>query len=210
MDNKICMELTPRQKSVYQVICEYHRKNGFSPTVREICGRLGLAGPAGVHRILGVLEEKGYIRSTPGKKRSWRPVDPEPLYDMPVAGRIAAGKPLDVWDYPDERIPVDPSLYGHEACFAVRVSGDSMIGEHIRDGDLAVTRPQPAVDSGEIAAVLIKDVLMTASLKIIHKTGTRLELHSANPDYPPICFKGRARGNVKIIGKYVGLIRRGR
>ena len=201
------MELTPRQKSVYKVICEYHRKNGFSPTVREICTRLGLAGPAGVHRILGVLEEKGLIRSTPGKNRSWRPVNLEPLFEMPVFGRIAAGKPLDVWDNMDESIPVDPTLYGHAACFAVRISGDSMVGEHIRDGDLAVIRPQADVESGEIAAVLIEGMLMEATLKIVRKTRYQMALHSANPDYPPICFKGRARGKVKIVGKYVGLIR---
>jgi len=202
------MELTPRQKSVYKVICEYHRKNGFSPTVREICTRLGLAGPAGVHRIIGVLEEKGLIRSTPGKNRSWRPVYPNPSEGMPVAGEIAAGEALDIWDHMVEQIPVDPALYGHKACFAVRVSGDSMIEKHILDGDLAVIRPQADVENGDIAGVLIEEPMMAATLKIVRKKRSTLELNSANPDYPPLRFSGRTREKVKIIGKYVGLIRK--
>ena len=104
---------------------------------------------------------------------------------------------------------MDPTFYGHEGCFAVRVTGDSMIGVHIRDGDLAVIRPQQNVENGEIAAVLVEGLLTEATLKIVRKARSLLELHSANPDYPPLCFKGRARGRVKIVGKYAGLIRKG-
>ena len=202
------MELTSRQESVLKIIWQYHREQGFSPTVREICEQLGLAGPAGVHRILKMLEQKGYIKSTSGKKRSWRPVHPEPLHGMPVLGEIAAGEPLDIWDNMDEQLPVDPAFYGHEACFAVRVAGDSMIGMHIRDGDLAVIRPHPNVENGEIVAVLIEEMLMAATLKIIRRKRNVLALHSANPAYPTIRFSGKAREKVRILGKYVGLIRR--
>ena len=200
------MELTPRQKSVFDVICEYHRQNGFSPTVREICQRLGLSGPAGVHRILGVLEEKGYIRSSSGKKRSWRPV--EAVADMmPVAGRIAAGEPLDVWDSPVERIPVDPNLYGNTECFALRVIGDSMDGDHILDGDLAIIRPQPDVVDGRIAAVVVDGMFYEATLKKVRKFRNVLELHSSNPAYPVIGFSQNTRKRVRVVGQYVGLIR---
>lgn len=200
------MELTPRQKSVFDVICDYHRQNGFSPTVREICQRLGLSGPAGVHRILGVLEEKGYIRSSSGKKRSWRPV--EAVADMmPVAGRIAAGEPLDVWDSPVERIPVDPKLYGNTECFALRVIGDSMDGDHILDGDLAIIRPQPDVVDGRIAAVLVDGMFYEATLKKVRKFRNVLELHSSNPAYPVIGFSQNTRKRVRVVGQYVGLIR---
>ncbi len=203
------MELTPRQKSVFEVLCAYYRQHGYSPTVREIGDRLGLAGPAGVHRLLKILEEKGYIHSEVGKKRSWRPVERkiEPFF-MPVAGEIAAGRPLDIWDHPDERLPLDPLLYGHENCFAVRVRGDSMTGMHIRDGDLAVIRPQLTVETGEIAAVLVEGTLLEATLKIVRKEWNLLELKAANPAYPLLRFQGRARERVRIVGKYVGLIRR--
>ena len=203
------MELTLRQESVYRVICDYHRKYGYSPSVREICEKLGLAGPAGVHRILGVLEEKGVIRSATGKKRSWVPVDMEQGRGMAVAGTIAAGKPLDVWGRPDERIGVDPMLYGSRDCFALRVSGDSMIMAHILDGDLAVIRPQADVDDGRIAAVLVDGVLPEATLKIVRKKRNTLELHSANPAYKPMRFYEQRKNRVTIVGLYVGLIRQG-
>ncbi|MFP4445533.1 MAG: transcriptional repressor LexA [Desulfosudaceae bacterium] len=201
------MELTPRQQSVLDVIRDHYRRFGFSPTVREICERLGLAGPAGVHRVLRVLEDKGVIRSEPGKKRCWQPVLRPDVRDMPVAGRIAAGAPLDVWARPDERLPVAPELYGHRDCFALLVTGDSMIGAHIQDGDLAVIRPQPDVDSGEIAAVMIAGILPEATLKVVRKTRYTLELLAVNPDYPPLVFAGAEQARVGIVGKYVGLIR---
>lgn len=201
------MALTPRQKSVFVVICEYHRRYGFSPTVREICDRLGLAGPAGVHRILKVLEEKGYVQSTAGKNRSWRPVNVEHIFMMPVVGRIAAGAPLDVWDQPDERIGVDPRFYGDESCFALRVSGDSMSGDHIMDGDLAVIRPQADVEDGEIAAVMAVGLLREATLKRVYKKRNCLELHASNPEYAVISFYRESRKELQIIGRFAGLIR---
>ena len=201
------MELTPRQKSVFDVICEHHRQNGFSPTVREICQRLGLSGPAGVHRILGILEEKGYIRSSLGKNRSWRPVEAVDAHMMPVAGRIAAGRPLDVWDNPEARIPVDPKLYGNADCFALRVVGDSMEGDHILDGDLAIIRPQPDVVDGRIAAVVVEEMFFEATLKRVRKLRNILELHSSNPAYPVIRFSQKERKRVRIVGQYMGLIR---
>jgi len=202
------MELTPRQESVYRVICKYHREYGYCPSVREICQKLGLAGPAGVHRILKVLEEKGVIRSAAGKKRSWVPLGLAEGQGMPVAGTIAAGEPLDVWDHPDERIYVDPMLYGSQDCFALRVAGDSMIGAHILHGDLAVIRPQPDVDDRQIAAVLVKGILLEATLKRVRKRANTLELHSANPAYKTMRFYGKKREKVTILGRYVGLIRK--
>lgn len=201
------MELTPRQKSVYDFICAHHRRHGFPPTVREICDRLGLSGPAGVHRILKVLEENGYIQSAAGKNRSWRPLNVEQAFMMPVAGRIAAGEPLDVWAQPDAYIPMDPLMFGHEECFALKVKGDSMSGVHIRDGDLAIIRPQPDVDNGEIAAVLVEGVLTEATLKIVYKRRNVIELHAANPAYEVMSFSQRTRYRVRIVGKYAGLVR---
>ena len=202
------MELTPRQESVYNVILAYYRQHGFSPTVREIGERLGLAGPAGIHRILKVLEAAGYISSTPGKKRSWRPIDRNSAsHLLPVTGTIAAGEPLAVWDNPEESLPIDPILYGHQDCFALRVVGDSMIGVHVQDGDLAVIRPQADVNSGEIAAVMVAGILPEATLKIVKKKSGMLELLAANPDYPPLLFRGKGLKKIRIIGRYVGLIR---
>lgn len=203
------MELTPRQLSIYEFILHHHQKYNMAPTVREICENFGLKGPAGVHRILNVLIEKGFIESTPGKKRSWRPVVPLDYEKyIPLAGSIAAGEPISMIDHVEEYLPVDPSLYGHDACFAVRVTGDSMIERQIRDGDLAVIVPANDADDGAIVAVMVDNILLEATLKIIRRRKNKIELHSANPAYPPLVFHGRDRKKVKILGEYVGIIRR--
>ena len=206
------MELTPRQLSVYEYILHHHQKYAIAPTVREICEYLGLKGPAGVHRILNVLIDKGFIESLPGKKRSWRPVGgPDISLDeaktIPLAGHIAAGTPVSIYDHAEEYLPVDPALYGYESCFAVRVTGDSMIDAHITDGDLAIIIPVDDTDDGAIAAVIVEDILTEATLKIIRRRKNIIELHSANRKYPPIIFKGKNRKKIRIVGKYVGLIR---
>ena len=202
------MELTPRQKSVLDFVRGYHKRAGIAPTVREICEHLGLRGPAGVHRILGVLIEKGYLESTPGKKRSWRLVEFDDTYAMPVLGSIAAGEPLGILDRADDHIPVDPRLYGNDACFALRVKGDSMIGMHICDGDFAVILPAEEAHDGDIVAVIVDSMLPEATLKKFCRRGNSVALHSANSAYPPLVFIGRDQVRVRILGKYAGLIRK--
>ncbi|MDA3896386.1 MAG: transcriptional repressor LexA [Desulfobacteraceae bacterium] len=206
------MELTDRQLSVYEYILHHHQQHSMAPTVREICEYLGLKGPAGVHRILNVLIDKGFIESISGKKRSWRPILSPMigLYEaktIPLAGHIAAGTPISIYEHVEEYLPVDPALYGYESCFAVRVTGDSMIDAHIADGDLAIIVPVNDTDDGSIAAVIVEDILIEATLKIIRRKKNVIELHSANRKYPPIIFKGKDRKKIRIVGKYVGLIR---
>jgi repressor LexA len=203
------MELTPRQLSVYEFILHHHQKYGMAPTVREICDSLGLKGPAGVHRILHVLIEKGFIETTPGKKRSWRPVVPlDPDRMIPMAGAIAAGEPIGIHDHIEEYLPMDPSFYGHDGCFAVRVTGDSMIERQIKDGDLAIIVPENDARHNTIVAVMVDNMIVEATLKIFRRRKNTIELHSANPAYPPLIFRGQDRYKVTIIGKYVGLIRK--
>ncbi len=206
------MELTPRQLSVYEYILHHHQLHGMAPTVREICEYLGRKGPAGVHRILNVLIDKGFIETIPGKKRAWRPVGNKQAgvvkaKAIPLAGHIAAGSPISIIDHVEEYLPIDPALYGYETCFAVRVNGDSMIDANIADGDLAIIVPVDNTDDGAIAAVIVEDMLTEATLKIIRRRKNVIELHSANRKYPPMIFKGKDRQKVRIVGRYVGLIR---
>ncbi len=206
------MELTPRQLSVYEFVLHHHQLHGMAPTVREICEHLGLKGPAGVHRILNVLIDKGFIESMPGKKRAWLPVGGSNIRldeakTIPLAGPIAAGAPISIFDHVEEFLPIDPALYGHESCFAVRVTGDSMIEAHIQNGDIAIIVPVDNTDDGAIAAVIVEDMLTEATLKVIRRKRNVIELHSANRKYPPMIFKGKDRQKVRIVGRYVGLIR---
>lgn len=201
-------DLTPRQQSVLDFIRIHQQNEGMAPTVREICTHLGLKGPAGVHRILNLLLEKGYLITTRGKKRSWRLAEMPDPRSIPLIGRIAAGAPIEAQENREDDLPLDPLLFGSDACFALRVAGDSMIEAHIMDGDLAIIRPQSQVANGEIAAVLVEDVLPEATLKIFHYRPDRITLEAANPAYAPLVFEHEEMQRVRVIGHYVGIIRR--
>jgi len=204
-----CMKPTRRQKQVLDFIEKHIEREGISPSIREICEHFGLKSTSGVHRILRSLEKKGYLSSIPGKKRAWRPVNrPFSPKKMPVLGRIAAGIPIEAQDDLLEELQVDCSVFGHEDCFGLYVKGDSMIDAHIEDGDIAVIRPCPDVESGQIAAVQVEGLLLEATLKIIKKTGDKVELHAANPAYEPLVFKGKEAKRVHILGRLAGIIRR--
>jgi len=176
--------------------------------VGEIGAHLDLSAPAGIHRILNVLKDKGYILAEPGKKRSWRFSREIPGRGIPLLGAIAAGKPLETVENLEEELAVAPALFGCGACFGLRVWGDSMIDAHILDGDLAIIRPQQSVENGEIAAVLVQGPLPEATLKIVRRTQTSLSLEPANPAYAALIFKGPQRKQVSILGKFVGIVRR--
>nr|MBF0222742.1 transcriptional repressor LexA [Desulfobulbaceae bacterium] len=202
-------ELTPRQKSVIGFIRTHQEKYGISPSVREICCHLGLKGPAGIHKILHQLIEKGaLLKGNPGKNRSWLLADGPARKSIPLYGCIAAGAPIEAVGDQDEDLPLDPALFGCDECFALTVRGDSMIEANIIDGDLAIIRPQTTVNSGQIVAVQIEGLLHEATLKIFRRKKDHIELHAANPAYPPLIFPKEEMARVKIVGKYVGIIRR--
>jgi repressor LexA len=200
--------LTPRQRSVLEFIIAFQRKHRISPTVREIGGNLGLRAPAGIHRVLNVLIEKGYLVAEPGKKRSWRLSRDITGDGIPLLGDIAAGVPIEAIENIVEELKVDPAVFGCDHCFGLRVRGDSMIGAYIADGDIAIIRPQKMVKDGAIAAVLVEDLLPEATLKIVHRTATSLTLKSANPKVRSLVFRYGGRRRVTVIGKFLGIIRR--
>ena len=201
-------ELTPRQKSVLEFIVAFQQQRHMAPTVREIAAHLGLQSPGGIHRILSLLKEKGHILAEPGKKRAWRLAGEIPGRCIALIGSIAAGVPIEAIGNIEEELKVDPTLFGCDRCFGLRVRGDSMTGANIADGDIAIIRPQQQVKNGEIAAVLVEDLLPEATLKIVCRTKTALTLKSANPKYRSLIFRWRGRERVSIIGKYVGIVRR--
>ena len=201
-------DLTERQKSVLDYIVAYQQKHQMAPTVREIGAHLGLRSPAGTHRLLHVLKDKGYITAESGKKRSWRFSGELPGRGLPLIGYIAAGTPIEAVENIREKLSIPPSLFGSDACFGLKVADDSMVEAHILDGDVAVIHPQKRVENGEIGAVIVQDLLPEATLKVIRRTRTMLKLLPANPAYDRLVFKGPQRQNVRILGKFVGIIRK--
>ena len=199
-------KLTARQREVLSFLIRFLKERGYPPTVREIARHFGLKGPRSPKKRLDALEEKGYIRRRPGKSRAIEVmgVSPSPTSRLvPLVGKVRAGGPsLALEDFEGE-VALDRSLAGGDETFFLRVRGDSMVGDHIRDGDLALVHPQPMVDNGEISVVLIDD---EATLKRVYKEGNFLRLQSSNPVMKPIIV-GREDGRVNIVGKVVGIFR---
>ncbi len=202
-------DLTPRQQSVLDFIVEYQKEHRMAPSVREIVEHLGLSAPAGVHRLLHVLKDKGYIEAEPGLKRSWRPARDIIGQGISVLGTIAAGVPIEAIENIEEELMIDPSVFGCDHCFGLRVKGDSMIGVNIQDGDIAIIRPQKRLANNAIAAVLVEDLITEATLKIVRHTPTAITLKAANPAYRNMVFRYGGRERVTIVGKLVGVVRRG-
>lgn len=124
-----------------------------------------------------------------------------------VGLRSPAGAPIEALGEVEETVAVSPLLFGDEACFGLRVRGDSMVGAHILDGDLAVIRPGVRVMSGQIGAVLVADLLTEATLKIVRRDGQTLTLAAANPGCADMVFRNRERRRVTIVGKLAGVVR---
>jgi len=144
-------KLTARQRQVLSYLIRFLKERGYPPTVREIARHFGLKGPRSPKKRLDALEEKGYIRRRRGKSRAIevRRVFSSGSYRLvPLVGKVRAGDPSLAYEDFEGEIALDRSLAGGDETFFLRVKGDSMIGEGIKDGDLALVSPQPVVESG--------------------------------------------------------------
>ncbi len=116
----------------------HHRVPGrpcFPPTVREVAGRFGFRSPRAAHDHIKALERKGFLKPAGGRPRALGLVRPQGT-GIPLLGKIAAGQPLLAVEEIDEVLGLEPSFFGTGRFFALKVRGESMIGEHIADGDL--------------------------------------------------------------------------
>ncbi len=191
--------LTKRQKEILEFIEDYLEKNGVAPALREIAGRFGIHIRA-VQDHLKALERKGYIKKLPGKGRGI--VVLKSLNSVPLLGFIPAGDLTFSDEIVDEYLSIDPSLFGLGEIFALRVRGNSMIGDHILDGDIVFIKRQDTVENGTIAAVLVNGEV---TLKRVFIEKDRVILKPSNPEMDPIIADP---GDVRILGVYVGLLRR--
>jgi repressor LexA len=198
---------TSRQKQILEFMATYQFREGFPPSIREICKALGLSSPGSLIKHLRSLELKGHIVSMPGKKRAWKLTNKLSQSTIPVIGRIAAGTPILASENCESDLPVDPHLFGSDEVFALIVKGDSMIEAQIRDGDLAIIKPGSNAVNGDIVAVLIESLESEATLKVFRKTDDYIELIPANTEYKAQIFRDKDQERIKILGKLVGIIR---
>jgi repressor LexA len=195
--------LTRRQEQVLEFIRESVRVNGYPPTVREICIGLDLSSPSTVHVHLANLERLGLLRRDPSKPRALELAqDLRPPRPLPLVGRVAAGQPILAEDNVEEYVDVPSFLRRDDGDFVLRVSGDSMIGAGINDGDYLVVHPQQEVARHEIAVVRVDGDEATA--KHFARDGLTVRLEAENENYEPIVVDA---GRVELVGKVVGVLR---
>ena len=186
------MNLTERQREIYQYIVDYRREHGCSPSIPEMQRQFKMASPNGVAGHLQALEARGYIRRAQRGSRQIDVVGPggaerNALYDLPLYGAIPAGPPE---AYADARadgcVTVDESTLGfkpQEGCFVLKVRGESMRDAGILSGDLVVVQATPNPRSGQIVAALIDG---ESTLKRLVKTKSGWYLKAENPAYPEL------------------------
>ncbi|WP_437203766.1 transcriptional repressor LexA [Planctomicrobium sp. SH664] len=194
-------KLTTRQLAIYDFIKERILKRGYGPTVREIGSSFGIRSPNGVMCHLKALEKKGLITREQNMSRAIQLT--ETLHrgktSLPLAGTIAAGTPVLAVEQSEQ---VDfQDLFEDADLFCLRVRGDSMIEDHIADGDYAVIRKQPTARDGEIVAALVDGE--DATLKRFYRENGRFRLEPANSSMKPIFSE-----NVEILGVLQSVIRR--
>lgn len=198
------MALTKRQKEILDFLKSFIDENGYSPSFEEICTAFGYTSLATVHEHLTNLATKGYIRKTDRASRSIEfPPETEPSVPLPLMGTVAAGQPIEaVQDNESLAIPGEMIRKGSEH-YVLRVSGESMIDEQIRDGDHIVVSARETAHDGEMVVALVRDEAATVK-KLYREADGRVRLQPANRDMQPIIEDA---GDVRIQGVVVGLVR---
>jgi repressor LexA len=195
--------LTDKQRQVYEFIREKIESRGYGPTVREIGEAFDIQSPNGVMCHLNALESKGFIIRSPNHARAIQLVDhrrPGTL-ELPLMGTVAAGAPSQaVAD--DERLDLG-ALFSGTGHYALRVRGQSMIEDHIDDGDYVVIRKQETAENGECVVAMIDNEV---TLKRFHRERGTIRLDPANGKMQPIYVDPTS--DTQILGVLVGVLRK--
>ena len=198
------LDLTEKQQQIFDFIVHAYRNDGGIPTVREIMRAFGYSSTNAVNTHLEALTAKGYISRRPGVSRNIE-IAPDyltPPAGIPIVGSVAAGTPIDAVENLDGYLDLD-AIYERGLHFALRIAGDSMIEAGIWDGDYAIVRQQPRVETGEISVAIIDG---QATVKRFHWLPTgQLELIPENEHYSP--FTVDMDAEFRVGGKVVGMHR---
>src|SRR6202158_31777 len=214
---KICkrgahMALTKRQKEVLDYLVAFETKHGYAPSFEEIGKGLQLTSLATEHKHITTLEKKGLIRRGYNQSRSIEIVQlPKSVKDqvmerkiqeLPLVGRIAAGRPLEAGE---ERGTLSLGGFARGGnSFVLQVKGSSMIEDHIMDGDFVVCEQTQVANAGDIVVALVAGD--EATLKRFYREGSgKVRLQPANSDMAPILVPA---GDVKIQGRVIGVLRK--
>ncbi len=199
------IELTQKEKEVYDYINECLGKDGYAPSVRDICAAVGIKSTSSVHEYLRRLETKGYIRKSSGRSRALSVVNDREnestkMMRVPILGRVTAGQPIYAVENYDGYVDFPISMArGKANLFALRVMGESMIEAGILDGDIVVVESKRYADDGDIVVAMIED---EATVKRYFRDDGRIRLQPANHTMQPIFSR-----DVTVLGKVIANFR---
>jgi repressor LexA len=201
------MPLTKRQKEILDYLEDYIERNGYAPRFEEIADHFSYASLGTVHEHLENLQRKGYIRKS---YKEWRsielesaPSDGTEVLELPLLGTVAAGVPIEA--IPEqETVSVPSDMIRRGSNYVLRVQGDSMVDEHIQDGDYIIVNSRQTANNGEMVVALVEGDSATVK-KFYQEREGRIRLQPANPSMTPLYYNA---DQVAVQGIVVGVIRR--
>jgi repressor LexA len=201
------MPLTKRQREILNYLTSYTEQNGYAPSFEEIAEQFRYSSLATVHEHLSNLERKGYIKRSYNESRAIEilPSDATPrVIELPVLGSVAAGLPIEAVEQGETMCVPENFVRRGGNHYVLRVRGNSMIDEQIRDGDFVVINERRSVDNGEMVIALTNGSSATVK-KFYRERDGRIRLQPANETMAPIYV---SENDVMIQGVVVGVMRR--
>jgi repressor LexA len=199
------LPLTKRQREILDYLSEFIQQHGYAPSLEEIGRRFSLSSLATVHKHLTNLQEKGFIRRAWNRSRSVELVPTRVggrALELPLLGYVAAGAPIEAVATA-ESIAVPEDLVGKRDTYVLRVRGDSMIDEQIRDGDFVIVEDRKTAENGEMVIALLAGSDVT--LKKFYRENGRVRLQPANPAMQPLVVPAE---QIQVQGVVVGVMRK--
>ena len=201
------MPLTKRQREILNYLSTYAEERGYAPSFEEIASHFNYNSLATVHEHLSNLERKGYIKRSYNESRAIE-ILPSEIFqravDLPLLGSVAAGYPIEAMTANESVAVPDDFVRRTGNHYVLRVRGNSMIDEQIRDGDFVVVTERQRADNGEMVIALVNGTSATVK-KYYRERDGRIRLQPANDAMQPIYVH---ENDVKIQGIVVGVLRR--
>lgn len=220
--------LTAKQQQLLLFIDQRLNSGGVSPSFDEMKDALGLKSKSGVHRLISALEERGFIKRMANRARALEVLklpdgvqsesaesdanvvrgnfgnssNSADMMEIPMHGKIAAGTPIEALENIDSHVSVPASMIGRGDCYALEISGDSMIEMGIMDGDTVIIESGQSARDGEVVVALVDRE--EATLKTLRKHGPEVELVPANASHTSQTYSA---DRVQVQGRLVGLVR---
>lgn len=199
------MNLTPRQLDVLVAVRNYRHLNGMAPTMQELADKLGTSKVT-IFEHIEALERKGVLRRNPHMSRSLEIVakylpDEERPTKLPLLGAIAAGSPILAVENREE-LDLEQVFKSKHGVFVLKIKGDSMIEDHLCDGDYVVIERRESARNGETVVALIDEA--EATLKKFYKESGKIKLQPANSEMKPRLLEAN---RVRVQGVVIGVIR---